>query len=203
MKHSMKFILGCLCITLLAGCLKLERNAPVKRFYIIDVTREAPAAEKTIGSTLTVLPFGISPMYNQKSLVYRGDSGESESDFYNQFFTDPSSQISQETREWMRRSGLFENVVDLSSQADTTHVLEGAVELLYGDTSVETGTAAVIELQFLLLDTRTVKPEVIFEKSYERRIRTSSKAPADFIAGWEKGLQEILTEFESDLTKLQ
>jgi ABC-type uncharacterized transport system auxiliary subunit len=82
---------------------------------------------------------------------------------------------------------------------DSTYVLEGAVTALYGDYRVSTAPKAVMEIQFLLLQETATNPEIIFQRQYHKEEPLKGDTPDDLVKGWNNALNQILTEFETDL----
>ncbi len=202
MKH--KILLGlfiCIFATFpfLVGCLNLERRYPEKRYFILDVSRDAGISSPDTGTVLTVRRFRISPQYEGKGFVYRLADLSYESDFYNEFFIPPASLITEEIRQRLAGSGLFQHVVTPSSHLDTAYVLEGAVTALYGDYSVSAAPKAVLEMQFFLLDETSTSPKIIYQSQYRKEEPLKGNTPDALVKSWNNALKQILTEFETDL----
>ncbi len=184
---------------LMVGCLNLERSYPEKRYFILDVSRDENISSPDTGTVLKVRRFRISPQYEGKGFVYRLADLSYESDFYNEFFIPPASLLTEEIRQWMAGTGLFQHVVDPSSYLDPTYVLEGAVTALYGDYGVSTAPKAILEMQFFLLHETSISPEIIFQSQYRKEEPLKGNTPDALVKSWNKALNQILTEFETDL----
>ncbi len=183
----------------LIGCINLERSYPEKRYFILDVSRDVGISSPDTGIVLTVRRFRISPQYEGKGFVYRLADLSYESDFYNEFFIPPASLITEEIRQRLAGSGLFRHVVTPSSHLDTAYVLEGAVTALYGDYSVSAAPKAVLEMQFFLLDETSTSPKIIYQSQYRKEEPLKGNTPDALVKSWNNALDQILTEFETDL----
>lgn len=189
-------------LPLLAGCLNVEKSFPEKRYFILDVPRHGNLHLRGEGVVLRVRKFHVSPRYRGKGFVYRKGDLSYESDFYNRFFILPSSLITEEVSQWLASSGLFQNVVSTTSQLETTHVLEGVVNALYGDYSRQSPARAVLEIQFFLIKDVSARSEIVFQKKYRKEVVIEESSPESLVKGWNKALRQILTDLEENLRQV-
>ncbi len=196
----MRGLAAALALLFLSGCVDLGKEFAERRFYSLDVTRSGAPGAVPKGTVLEVRRFRISRRYEAQELVYRKGDQVYETDFYHAFFVPPATNLTEETREWMARSGRFEHVVEAGSRVGGTHVLEGSVSELCGDFRGEGAGRAVLELQFFLILDAEAVPKILFKKTYRREPELRERTAAALVAGWQKGLGEILAEFEGDLT---
>jgi cholesterol transport system auxiliary component len=185
--------------SVLIGCINLEKGYPEKRYFILDASRDEDISSPDTGKVITVRRFRISPKYEGKGLVYRLEELSYESDFYNEFFISPASMFTEEIRKRLAVSGLFEHVIAPSSLLDSTYILEGAVTALYGDYRVSTAPKAVMEIQFFLLHETDSNPKIIFQSQYHKEEPLNGNTPDALVKSWNSALNQILTEFETDL----
>ena len=185
----------------MVGCvnLELEKGYPEKRYFILDASRDEDISPPDTGITLSVRRFRISPQYEDKGFVYRLADMSYDSDFYNEFFVSPASLLTEEIRKRLAGSGLFQLVVDPSSYMSPTYVLEGAVTALYGDHSMSTAPKAILEMQFFLLQETAASPKIIFQNQYRKEEPLKENTPDALVKSWNEALNQILTEFETDL----
>ncbi len=184
---------------LLIGCLNLERSYLEKRYFILDVLRGKDISSPDTETVLKIRRFRVSPKYEGKGFVYRLKDLSYESDFYNEFFISPTSLLTEEIRKWVAGSGLFQHVVEPSSYMDPNYVLEGTVASLYGDYGVSAAPKGILEMQFFLLDEASASPEIIFQSKYRKEEPLKGNTPDALVKSWNKALNQILTEFETDL----
>lgn len=185
----------------IAGCINLSKPAPDKRYFSLDVASEGDVTDAALGKTLKVLPFDISPIYARRQLVYRNMDMEYEADFYNEFFSDPSSMISGQTLNWLQSSGLFQYVIADRSRVQASHLLEGNIVKLYIDLREKSHPKAQIEIQFFLLKNGDVTRTVIFHETYSATVPVASTSTHDLVEGLNTALKQILTDFANDLNR--
>ncbi len=183
----------------MAGCVNLEKSYPEKRYFILDASRDEDVSSPDKGEVLTVRRFRVSPKYEGKGLVYRLKELSYESDFYNEFFIAPASMFTEEIRKRLAGSGLLKHVVDPASLLDSTYILEGAVTALYGDYRINTAPKAILEMQFFLLQQTATSPKIILQSQYHKEEPLKGNTPDALVKSWNTALDQILTEFETDL----
>jgi cholesterol transport system auxiliary component len=184
----------------LAGC---ARQAANSQFYLLRTPREAPPATKQSEAILTLPRFTIDAAFAGRGLVYRLDEFRDESDAYNEFFISPAEMITEQTRQWLAQSGLFAQVLGSTRSVDPTHQIEANIIALYGDFRDKDAPKAVVEIRFFFLRTdRRGDTAILLAKPYTAVTDVDAAGPQDLIAGFDRALQTILTEFERDLAEV-
>jgi cholesterol transport system auxiliary component len=186
-------------LCLLSGCVRLERSYPNKRSFLIHVSRPGEASPALTDEVLRVLAFSVSPPYEGKGFVYVTGDSMYESDFYNEFFISPSAMLTEEVRQWMAGSGLFGQVIDLSTYADPAYSLEGRVVALYGDYSVASAPKAVLEMEFFLTRGVSAAKETVLHNTYSKEMLLEGGSAQALVKGWTEALRSILLDFERHL----
>ncbi len=193
-------ILTFMLLPLLTGCVNLEKSYPGKRSFMLDASQNKNISSHNTEKVLTVRRIRVTSKYEGKGLVYRLGDLSYESDFYNEFFISPVSMFTEEIRKRLTASGLFRLVVAPSSILDTNYILEGTVTSLYGDYRVKTAPKAVMEIQFFLLQETDNSPKMIFQDQYHKEEPLKGNTPDALVTSWNSVFNQILSEFESDLT---
>lgn len=185
-----------LVLPLLGGCLSLSKDYPERRFHDLHAERgdAAPAAGTF---ALKVRPFQISSRCEGSELSWRIGDNEWETDFYNLLFVPPRTAITEASRAWLGRSGLFQHVLDFTSHVDATHVLEGNVVQLHGDDRGD--PKAVVEIQFFLIDDRATPSAVAFSRTYTETVTLKDASAEALVQGWNAALGTVLGKLETDL----
>ncbi len=184
---------------LLCGCVNLQRDYPVRKYYVLEVKPETALPPLEDGPIVQVQLFRASPGYENTEFVYRTGDSIFESDFYNVFFILPGEQIRALTSEWLEDSGRARAVIDRASRLRPTYVIEGNLVEMYGDFRDKVNPRAVIMVDFLLMDVRPLEPLIVFSKSYREEISIPVATADALVTGWEEGLRKIFTAFEKDV----
>jgi len=184
-------------LVLVPGC-SLKQAYPAKSTFTLEAIRGGTPA-RTSPAVLRVRPFTAVAPFDERMFRSRIDDVRFESDFYNEFIFTPRTLMSDQTRLWLQSAGLFGAVLDPSSKAEATHILEGSVNALYADLRDVAAPKAVMELRLLLLKDSSASPEIVLDKTYRQAVTLENRQPATLAAGWSKGLVQILTALEQDL----
>jgi cholesterol transport system auxiliary component len=185
-------------VTVLNGCAP-KKNYPERRYYVFDVSRPQEASSPRHDAVLSVRRFRVSPRYEGKNFVYRDGDLSYQSDFYNEFLISPGSLLTEEIRQWLVSSDLFQHVVDSSSHMEATYFLEGNVSALYGDYRDAAAPTAVLEVQFFLINDVSARSEVVFQKEYREAVSLNGASAKALVNGWNTALRQILAALEADL----
>ncbi len=191
-------------LSLLAGCISMEKNYPDKRYFVLSAAGGGAAANPGFNGVLLVSGLRVSPRYEGKSFVYRRTEASFESDFYNQFLISPGAILTEEVRRGLARAQVFQFVVGSSSQLDPTHVLEGTIDALYGDFRDAGSPKAVLEMEFFLSRESPAKADIVAQKRYSKSVAVNGNSPEALVKGWNDAFEAILSSLVADLksTKL-
>ncbi len=198
-----KLYLAGVLLSLFVGCFangcfaSLIKPSIVKQDFLIiaNYPEEKPKRKEfSFYGGLRVRRFSLSNPYLGKELVYRKSEFRYESDFYNKFLVSPADNLRSQTRFWLERSGLFQNIISTSSHIAECWILEGSVNELYGD--YRNKAKAVIQIHFFLM---SKGGDVFFEKKYTEKLKLQKKKPHNLIEAYGKGLANILISLENDI----
>ena len=133
------------------------------------------------------------------ALVYRRDDVTFVSDPWNAFITDPAAMLGSRIASWLDVAGPFRAVVQPGSNQTTRYAVEATVTELYGDFRPGEAPAAVLTIQFALVDATALRTTTLFERTYSRRVTLPAAAPAALARGFGQALGEMLTALVPDL----
>lgn len=137
--------------------------------------------------------------FSGTSLTYRRDDVALVVDPYNSFAADPASMFGSRIAAWLDGAGPFRSVLQPGTGQATRYVLEASIIELYGDFRPDLPPAAVLTIQFILLDEGATRITTAFERTYTRRVPLKQAAPAVLVRGWNAALTEILSALVQDL----
>lgn len=173
-----------------------------KQQFLINAQRIATPWNNENKNIIEVRRFTIDPAYNTNQLIYRVGQFKYESDFYNEFLVSPAVMITEKVRNWLSASGLSRMILEPGSYVEPTHIIEGNIVALYGDFRDMSSPEAVMEIRIFLLETRAgMEPNILFGNTYKSSVKLESKGPQGLVAGFDKCLENILTNLETDLGK--
>lgn len=197
-------LIGCLlmCVQLvLPACMHLEQPFPEKQYYLLDAEPGQAQQGGNLKAALRVQPFTISSYCKNPEFVYRLNTFEYESDFYNAFFVAPDLMFTEQTALWLEGADIFETVLPQGSGLLPDYMLEGHIIRLHGDYSGFGPAKAILAMQFALLRADTSTEPVIFFKRYVMEIKLAGRTPEYLVRGWNQALADILGKLETDLRR--
>lgn len=186
-----------------ASCLRLTKDFPEKKAYLIEVESPKKGNIRFQNYVLKMRRVAISNKFEGKGFIYRKSESKYEADFYNEFLVSPQNNLSEEIVRYLAGSNLFGNVSDMNSRMEATHFLEVEFTSLYGDYRNKDNTAALVEVQFRIFDDRKGDYRPIWKKLYSSRTIVKPDSPESLVQGWNKSLGIILSLFVDDLNRIQ
>ncbi len=146
----------------------------------------------------------VAAHFEGRPLVYRTGEHSYEQDPYAEFLVPPRRGLAIPIRAHLRNSGAVADVVDPESAVRPDLRAEVYVEELYGDFRDPRAPAAVIGMRFVFLDAAPESEgKVVLQKDCARRIPVEGRSAAAVVAGWDRGLAEILDEVAGELEGLE
>ncbi len=182
----------------LAAC-SIGRPIPQATTYIIDPSLEVTPLPRR-PQALRMGFVRVAAAYAGSALVYRLDDVRYASDPYHAFVVDPGAMLGGRMAEWLERTGPFSTVAAPGSVQPAPYVLEATVEQLYGDFRAGTPPAAVLSVQFALIDQSSARPKVVYERTIASRVRLPKASPDALVRGYGTALGEILSQVAADLS---
>ena len=185
----------------ISSCINLKTTPLQKQKFVLNVTRAGDKIPEIKNSILKFRRFTISSKFAGSGLVYRTDDLNYDSDFYNVFFAPPELIITEQSQQWLSKSGMFTSVVDMGSLVDANFILEANISNLYGDYRNDNVPKAVIEIQIFLIERSMNIKSIAFSKIYKMATPIESASPKALIGGLNKSLEQILQTLEKDLQR--
>ena len=183
-----------------AGCVNIKKAYPDKRNYVLEAQRpDSSPRTPPRADSICVRNFTISPRYESGELVYRHNEFNYAADFYNRFFVSPEILVTEETRTWLKQSGMFRNILEPGSHAIPQYILEGSITTIQGD--YRKTPLAVLEIQFLVSEGADAPGKILMQKDYRKEIPLPKAEPNALVQGLNQALAQILQDFEADLRK--
>lgn len=188
------------CAALALVACAIGKPIPQAATYVIEPP--PPVSDLKRGrETLRMGKVRIAPAFAGKSLVLRLDDVRYSSDFYQAFIAEPGDLLGARMADWLNRAGPFQSVAQPGTRTPASHVLEATVTQLYGDFRPGQTPAAVMTVQFTLVDLRGVTPKAAPERTISRRIQLPEATPEALVRGYGKALGEILEDLAPQLSR--
>jgi cholesterol transport system auxiliary component len=183
----------------LAAC-ALGKPLPTPTTYIVN----PPAAETRTAAirrqeTLRMGNVRVAAAYGGNALVYRMSEVQYTSDPYHAFKAEPDAMLGSRIAEWLDHAGPFDTVAQPGSARPAAYVLDATVIELYGDFREGRRPAAVMAVQFALIDQAGVRPQLVQERTIASRIELPQASPDALVRGYGEALAEILSQLVPDL----
>lgn len=199
MKKSLALVLF---LVLLVGCLSRPRRA---RETFAIATPSVEKSVRTNGPVLAVQRIAVAHPFDNSSLAYRTGDSSFERDPYAGLLDSPGASFAEPVRNWLQNAGLFSAVVGPESMLKADYRLETSIEQLHGDFRDRNHPSAVLEMQFIFFEKSGHSGDnVIFQRTYFRRVPLKARTAAALVAGWNEALQDIMNELVPNVeTKVQ
>jgi len=195
---SHKIVLASISALVLTAC-SIGKPVPQATTYVVEPVAPSQRLSGLHGSE--VLRLGnvrVAAAYSGNALVYRTDDVTFVSDPYQAFIADPPAMLGNQMASWLNRAGPFRVVIQPDSALQANYTLEASVTELYGDFRAGKA-AAVMAVQFTLINVDAVGSGLVFERTIARRVPLDRSSPAALVRGYGQAMSEILSELAGDL----
>lgn len=182
-----------------SGCLRLERERPEKRHYLIEAARQDRQRPSATTGVVYVRRFDVSPAFEDPAFVYRIGDTAWEADYYRDFFVSPDAMLTGQVARWLDDAGLFSRVLTRGSQIPPDYLIEGNIVSLYGDYREPGRPEAVLEIQLLLLHDDDAESRIVYQGDYAAREPLVENTAEALVTAWEQALTGILRDAEREM----
>ncbi len=180
------------------GC--LSRPPLAKQTFVFATPKVDRRMTSDAEGLLAVKAPIIAAPFDSKSLVYRTGEDSYEQDPYAEFLVPPSRSLARPIRAYLRKSGVFQEVIEAESALKPDSRVEIHATELYGDFRKTTNAAAVLTLRLLFFeDGSGTGGKLKFQMDCSRRIALKERTAPALMAGWNNALEQIFGEVASVL----
>jgi len=202
---SIKHPVMALCAALILGACSIGKPIPQMSTYIIQPTLPESGSAARRPDTLRMGYVRVAASFAGNLLVYRVDEVEYLPDPYHAFIADPGAMLGNRMADWLDHAGPFKAVAQpgsMQSSKSAPYVLEATVTELYGDTRSGASPAAVMTIQFGLVDTTDPRAATVYQRTISQRVPMAQATPDALVRGYGAALSQILVQLSSDLASL-
>lgn len=171
-----------------------------KMQYLLNPGQPQQVASQRTNRVLEVDRFSIEAAFAVRSLVYRTGELQYQTDFYNEFLVLPAVMITEQTRDWLTRTGLFMRVTGPAARGSPTHLIEGNIVELYGDLRNKGAPTAVMQIRcFVSRFDAQGRPSLVYGRDYSATLPLESRDAAGLVDAYSRCFQKILADLQKDL----
>jgi len=183
---------------ILAGC-SIGASAPHTTTYVLDPPQPTKTTTTRHPQALRMGNVRVAPAFASPPLVYRTGEVQYTPDFYNAFIAEPGPLLGASMAEWLDRAGPFKTVSQPGGPVNAPYALEAVVTELYGDFRPGRKPAAVMTIQFTLVDLTGPSPTVVLERFIGRRLDLPDATADALVRGYSQALGQILEELSTQI----
>ena len=187
------------CAALVVAACSIGAPAPHTTTYVLDPPQPAKVSTTRHPQALRMGNVRVAPAFASPPLVYRTGEVQYAPDFYNAFIAEPGPLLGASMAEWLDRAGPFKTVSQPGGPVNAPYALEAVVTELYGDFRPGRKPAAVMTVQFTLVDLTGPSPTVILERFIGRRVDLPEATPDALVRGYSQALGQILEELSTQI----
>jgi len=194
MMRVSRLVLSACAAVLLAAC-SIGKPLPEATTYVVEpqMPPAAPASARK-PDALRMGQVRVAAAFSGNALVFRASDVRYVSDPYHAFIAEPGAMLGSRMADWLEASGPFASVVPPEGVRPARYVLEATVTELYGDFRPGRKPAAVMSVQFALLDTDSPRAKTVLARTISRRIDLPEASFDALVRGYGTALAEILAE---------
>lgn len=188
------------CAALVLVACSIGKPVPQATTYVIEPP--TPAASQAAAQRPDALGMGsvrVAAAYSGHALVYRMQDVQYTSDPYNAFIAEPAAILGNQMAQWLDRASPFRTVAQPGGTQTAPYVLEATVTELYGDFRPNQTPAAVIAIQFVLVDMTGTRSRVVLERTLSSRVDLPQASPDALVRGYGTALAEVLTQLVAEM----
>lgn len=195
----MKYTLIAAMISLfwVAGCGVQKRNPAEKKTFLLDVQRPADIPTVKPNACLRIRFCQVASPYSARSLIYRIDAVQVETDYYHLFLTSPDDHITELMNQWLRSGGFQDCVAD--KKTPNRYTLNPKITVLCADFRDRQNPVATVQMHLLLtqFDPSCSCPKIVLDKTLTARTPVPpTPTAAQVVEGLSVSLSKILEETE-------
>ncbi len=193
--NTWKPIAAMLAVLMTAGCVKVWQDHLDIRTYLLQVNRDAPAAEAPLADKLWIEPVNVLPPYNVRNLITRKSDVEFTASYYTEMMVSPADNFRSCFYTWLFQSGLF-GQVSVADRTGMSHSLIVSVMEFYVD---ESQSKAILKIKATLLDERNRDNRLLFSNEYNRETPVEEMNVDGIMRAYNTDLAAILADLEQDI----
>lgn len=186
------------------GCTGIQKTPLEKNFYALalpDPFLENRAKTLEKKHYLSVKDLDMTAGADTHFFTYLTRKHQYIYDYYNEFTTHPSRQITENIKKALYASGMFTPFLN-QEKMPAQYRMSGGITQLYGDIQDKERPLAVMEIHLVMETRQADMKSIILSRRYHKSIRVDHFSAENMAAGWNQAFLEITEQFISDLSTL-
>lgn len=191
----MKNFLLLICILFLGGCSLIKEPTKITiNTYSLEAIQNK--SYNTNKKSILISKPKISKSFNTKDILYTQKPFTYEVYKKNRWLDMPSSMVKRELIEKIRSSKIFENTIDIHSNAESNYILESSVSKIHHKYEGKK-SFAILKANFKLI----YKNKILKSMSFNKKILCENNTPYGFVKALNTGFNQVLDQLIEDLAK--
>lgn len=197
---SKTYLMMLLSLFMMTGC-SIKKPVEAPKNFAIVANQPVETLSKRY-DTVLIDSVQVDEPFNDTQMVYRLSDVNFESDYYNRYITAPAAIVENQLSTWLTRSGVVSSTLPYNANISSDYVLKAVITKLFGDFRSEVTPYAVMEIQFILIDRKEIRPLVIFDKKISSEVVLTERTPDELAKGLGRALSQILENLSLEISKL-
>lgn len=192
--EKMKRLITLICCALLSAC---ASSIPPKENYLPQTERSGPAQQLRFQGSLKILPWTAQAPFGERQFFYRESAQRFAKDPYREWLASPAELITARSQSWLTSSGLFGQVLPLSSKQTADYQLNGEIIALYTDLQAQPYSLAKLHIRL-----SSANSPVILDTILTANVAINGTNANDIAEGLDRALASAFKQLESKLILL-
>jgi len=192
-------LLGCIGCS---SCHMAQKSYPATNKFTLNVKSPKKMTARRSRKILFVNSTSAIPQFSDLNFVYRTGNTNYLTDYYNEFFTLPTSLVTQIIVHYLSATKLFRLVTNDYHAIHFNYILNSKITELYADYRCRNQPKAVITIQFILLNP-SCSNTILLNKTLSATVPLQQKNSQSLVNAWNIGLKTIMQRLTYNLRKIR
>jgi uncharacterized lipoprotein YmbA len=189
-KNFFSLLIGCLLLLNLSGC--FSPKFVESKQYLLEIKKLSEKKESPNKCSVALEAVTATAPFDQINFLYRINSNQYITDYYNSFVSLPTEQLEQALINYLKSLGDFN--LEVNDEAAAQNKLKVQLTELYADYSDHNHPCAKVTLHFVLTRSNPDKDIILLDKNFHSQIELQEKTTDDLLKAWGKCVQDILKQ---------
>jgi len=179
-----------------------QKSYPATNKFTLNVKSPKKMTARRSRKILFVNSTSAIPQFSDLNFVYRTGNTNYLTDYYNEFFTLPTSLVNQIIVHYLSATKLFRLATNDYHAIHFNYILNSKITELYADYRCRNQPKAVITIQFILLNP-SCSNTILLNKTLSATVPLQQKNSQSLVNAWNIGLKTIMQRLTYNLRKIR